>query len=98
IVGDSVRLPSGLAKIQTDDEIKWLLKDKRQVRLIAEIKGGISNICDGPDGIFKDSLELETQTGDLIIKNSKFIHAGCYKVKIRSSEGDTNKTYFVIIR
>ncbi|KAL0161108.1 hypothetical protein M9458_044833, partial [Cirrhinus mrigala] len=79
--------------------MQWLFRDEnQQTSTIATIKGGINKTYDGPDGIFKDSLELDTQTGNLKIKDSKFKHAGCYKVKIRSRKGDTNKiSYFVII-
>ncbi|XP_050960410.1 uncharacterized protein LOC127161739 [Labeo rohita] len=101
IEGDSVHLITGLTEIPKDDEMQWLFRDEnQQTSTIATIKGEINKTYDGPDGIFKDSLELEKQTGNLKIKNSKFKHAGCYKLKIHSSKGDTNKikTYFVIIR
>ncbi|KAL0154412.1 hypothetical protein M9458_050261, partial [Cirrhinus mrigala] len=96
--GDDVCLLTGLTEIQKDDEIQWLFRDTEQETVIAKIKEGIKRTRDVPNGIFKDSLELESQTGNLIIRNSGLQHSGCYKLKIRSSKGDTNKTYFVTIR
>ncbi|XP_058615923.1 uncharacterized protein LOC131529933 isoform X2 [Onychostoma macrolepis] len=93
--GDSVHLYTGLTGKHTDDEIQWRFGDEET--LIAEIKGRTVETYDVPDERFRDRLELNNTTGDLIIKNSTTKHAGCYKLKIRSSEGDTNRTFFVII-
>uniref|UniRef100_A0A8C1LS15 Immunoglobulin domain-containing protein n=1 Tax=Cyprinus carpio TaxID=7962 RepID=A0A8C1LS15_CYPCA len=94
--GDSVHLYTGLNEIQRDDEIQWRFGDENS--LIAEIKGGTGETHDGPDERFRDRLELNKKTGDLTIKNSTDEHAGLYKVKIRSSEENTNSTYTVKIR
>ncbi|XP_042611967.1 uncharacterized protein LOC109067640 isoform X1 [Cyprinus carpio] len=93
--GESVHLNTALTKIQTDDEIQWRFGDKNS--LIAKIKGGTGETRDGPDERFRDRLELNKKTGDLIIKNSRTKHTGRYKLKISSSEGKTNRTYIVII-
>uniref|UniRef100_A0A8C1M6W5 Immunoglobulin domain-containing protein n=1 Tax=Cyprinus carpio TaxID=7962 RepID=A0A8C1M6W5_CYPCA len=94
--GDSVHLQTGLTEIQRDDEIEWRFGDENS--LIAEIKGGTGETHDGPDERFRDRLELNKKTGDLIIKNSRAKHTGLYKLKISSSEGNTNRTYSVFIR
>uniref|UniRef100_A0A8C2II26 Ig-like domain-containing protein n=1 Tax=Cyprinus carpio TaxID=7962 RepID=A0A8C2II26_CYPCA len=94
--GDSVHLNTDLTEIHTDDEIQWRFGDENS--LIAEIKGGTGVTHDGPDERFRDRLELDETTGDLTIKNSTDEHTGRYKLKICSSEGNTNRTYIVIIR
>uniref|UniRef100_A0A8C1UGH5 Immunoglobulin domain-containing protein n=1 Tax=Cyprinus carpio TaxID=7962 RepID=A0A8C1UGH5_CYPCA len=94
--GESVRLHTALTKIQTDDEIQWRFGNKNS--LIAEIKGGTGVTHDGPDERFRDRLELDEKTGDLIIKNSTYKHTGRYKLKISSSEGKTNSKYTVTIK
>ncbi|XP_058617513.1 uncharacterized protein LOC131530976 [Onychostoma macrolepis] len=94
--GESVTLKTGLYNIQTDDEIQWRFGDENY--LIAEIKEGTVETYNVPDERFRDRPELNETTGDLIISNSTTKHAGCYKVKIHSSEGDTSRTYSVFIR
>uniref|UniRef100_A0A8C1X6K7 Ig-like domain-containing protein n=1 Tax=Cyprinus carpio TaxID=7962 RepID=A0A8C1X6K7_CYPCA len=94
--GESVRLYTALTEIQTDDEIEWRFGDKNS--LIAEIKGGTGVTHDGPDERFRDRLELDEKTGDLIIKNSTDEHAGRYTLKICSSEGNISLIFIVIIR
>ncbi|XP_058616946.1 uncharacterized protein LOC131530601 isoform X2 [Onychostoma macrolepis] len=94
--GDSVHLYTGLTGKHTADKIQWRFGDEET--LIAEIKGGTVETYDVPDERFRDRLELNETTGDLIIKNSTAEHAGYYKLKIRSSEGDTSRTFIVFIR
>ncbi|XP_056615689.1 uncharacterized protein LOC130430568 isoform X2 [Triplophysa dalaica] len=75
--GDSVILHTGVREIQKDDEITWMFEDTS----IAKMKGDqtIENI----DDRFKDKLELNPQTGSLIIKDTQTEHTGLYKVKMR---------------
>uniref|UniRef100_A0A8C1LQQ6 Immunoglobulin domain-containing protein n=1 Tax=Cyprinus carpio TaxID=7962 RepID=A0A8C1LQQ6_CYPCA len=94
--GESVRLHTDLNEIQTEDEIQWRFGDKNS--LIAKMKGGTGVTHDVPDERFRDRLELNKKTGDLIIKNSRAEHTGLYKLKICSSEGTTNSKYSVTIR
>ncbi|KTG36007.1 hypothetical protein cypCar_00043815, partial [Cyprinus carpio] len=92
--GDSVHLNTDLL-VKKNEEIEWRFGDKNS--LIAEIKGGTGETHNDPDKRFRDRLELNKKTGDLIIKNSTAQHAGRYKLKIRSSEGNTNMRFTVII-
>ncbi|XP_058616944.1 uncharacterized protein LOC131530600 isoform X2 [Onychostoma macrolepis] len=94
--GDSVTLLTGLTGKHTADEIQWRFGDENS--LIAEIKGETVETHDVPDERFRDKLKLNNTTGDLTISNSTAEYAGCYKVKIHSSEGDTSRTYSVNIR
>ncbi|XP_056615443.1 uncharacterized protein LOC130430377 [Triplophysa dalaica] len=75
--GDSVILDTGVKEIQKDDEITWMFKDTSIAKIIANQT--IENI----DERFKDKLELNPQTGSIIIKDTKTEHTGLYKVKMK---------------
>uniref|UniRef100_A0A8C1MC21 Immunoglobulin domain-containing protein n=1 Tax=Cyprinus carpio TaxID=7962 RepID=A0A8C1MC21_CYPCA len=65
--------------------------------LIAEIKGETREMTthEGPDGRFRDRLELVEANGSLTIKNITADHAGLYKLLILSS-GSTLCSKFLI--
>uniref|UniRef100_A0A673HTW6 Ig-like domain-containing protein n=1 Tax=Sinocyclocheilus rhinocerous TaxID=307959 RepID=A0A673HTW6_9TELE len=82
ITGDPVILnPDN--EIQTGDEIKWLFGAENT--LIVKIKGETREMPTyvGPDGIFRDRLELKKETGSLTITNTTTEHTGLYTLKIR---------------
>ncbi len=91
--GDSVHLSTDRPKIERGDVIQWRCGDE----IIAEIKGGTGETHDGAVGRFRDRLQLDKITGDLTIKSSTDKDEGYYKLKIRSSKGNKNWTYRVII-
>uniref|UniRef100_A0A8C1Y966 Immunoglobulin domain-containing protein n=1 Tax=Cyprinus carpio TaxID=7962 RepID=A0A8C1Y966_CYPCA len=93
-VGEPVHLSTDHPKIERDDEIEWRFGSENF--LIAEIRGGSVKTYDGPDGRFRGRLELNDQTGDLIILDSAAKHTGCYNLKIRNSKGDTIKINIVV--
>ncbi|XP_059425976.1 uncharacterized protein LOC132160255 [Carassius carassius] len=84
-------------ELQTGDEIRWMFGDKDA--LIAEIKGETREMTtyDGPDGIFRDRLELNKMTGSLTIKNITADHAGLYKLLILSSGSTLCSKFFIYI-
>ncbi len=94
--GESVHLSTDLPKIERDDVIEWRCGDENS--LIAEIKAGTGKTHDGADERFRDRLQLNDQTGDLTIKNSTDKDEGYYNLNIRSSKGNRNRAYRVIIR
>ncbi len=91
--GESVHLSTDHPKIERDDVIEWMFRDE----IIAEIKGGTGKTHDGPDGRFRDRLQLDKRTGDLTIKSSTAEDTGRYKLKISNSKGNKNKNYMVTI-
>ncbi|XP_059424814.1 carcinoembryonic antigen-related cell adhesion molecule 1-like [Carassius carassius] len=99
LVGDSVYLHSGVSEIQRDDVIRWRFEHLNTP--VAEIsrKVGIFNTSDGPDGRFRDRLQLEYLTGSLTIKNIGTNDSGVYEVEIRSgSRGyTTHKSFNVTV-
>ncbi|XP_067271066.1 uncharacterized protein, partial [Pseudorasbora parva] len=93
---DSVILPSGLTEIQRDDQITW----KFEGTLVAQINqtaGLFSTYDDVLDGRFVDRLQLNQQTGSLIITNIRPNTSGLYKVDIFKSGSSytTHKTFRV---
>uniref|UniRef100_A0A8C1NST3 Immunoglobulin domain-containing protein n=1 Tax=Cyprinus carpio TaxID=7962 RepID=A0A8C1NST3_CYPCA len=94
--GDSVTLNTDVTEIRQDDDILWKFGD--EASLIAKIKKNnqIFSTYDGPDGIFRDRLKLDNQTGSLTITNITTQHAGLYEAKIRGAKL-TSKTFSVTV-
>uniref|UniRef100_A0A672MDA8 Immunoglobulin domain-containing protein n=1 Tax=Sinocyclocheilus grahami TaxID=75366 RepID=A0A672MDA8_SINGR len=95
--GDPVILKPA-TEIQTGDEIQWLFEDEDT--LIAEIKGenGEMSTYVGPDGIFRDRLKLDKETGSLTIRNTTTEHTGLYILKIRRGRKNLYKRFSVSVR
>ncbi|XP_056303256.1 uncharacterized protein LOC130215475 [Danio aesculapii] len=94
VEGDTAVLKSA-AEIQNHDQIEWRFNYDNP---IAEIKTGQIFPYAGPDGIFKDRLELDEQTGFLTIRKIRREHAGVYQLKIMNSSSAIHvKTLTVIV-
>ncbi|XP_056614411.1 natural killer cell receptor 2B4-like [Triplophysa dalaica] len=80
--GDSVTLHTDLAKKQTDITITWSFG--LEATVIAEIlkRDQMNHFCVSKDGIFRDHLQMNNQTGSLTITNIKTEHSGLYKLII----------------
>ncbi|KAA0712031.1 hypothetical protein E1301_Tti012766 [Triplophysa tibetana] len=91
--GESVTLHTNLTDIQTDIQLTWTFK--LQASLIAEIIMGnqINVIFVSNDGIFKDRLEMNNQTGSLTITNLRTKHSGLYKLQISSITETLSKRF-----
>uniref|UniRef100_A0A673LG48 Ig-like domain-containing protein n=2 Tax=Sinocyclocheilus rhinocerous TaxID=307959 RepID=A0A673LG48_9TELE len=89
--GDSVTLNSSLTEIQTDHKIAWTFGTNRS--LIARINRGAKKILDVPDGIFRDRLKLDSQTGSLTIRNTRTTDSGLYEVTISNSSTETKHRF-----
>ncbi len=81
--GDKVILHTNITK-QEHDKMLWYFEDTR----IALINGGPNTSClyDGEGGRFRDRLEVDYETGSLIITNITSEHAGRYEAEIIRSE------------
>lgn len=80
-------------EIQSNDEIEWMFEDK--VIFKSKSRSNISQYVGG-DERFKDNLELNNETGSLIINHNKTGVTGFYKFKITSSEGTSYRLFKVI--
>ncbi|XP_052446724.1 uncharacterized protein LOC127988157 [Carassius gibelio] len=97
--GDSVTLNSTITEIQRDDVIRW--RSEHLNTPVAEINRmeEIFNTYDGPDGRFRDRLQLDCFTGSLTIRDIGTSHSGVYEADIRigSSGYTTHKTFNVTV-
>ncbi|XP_042604927.1 uncharacterized protein LOC109065542 [Cyprinus carpio] len=93
---DSVILPSGLSKIQREDQITWMFKGTL-IAVINTTAGIFSTYDDVLDERFRYRLHLNHQTGSLIITNVKPKISGLYEINIskNSSRYTTHKTFNV---
>ncbi|XP_057181288.1 natural killer cell receptor 2B4-like isoform X1 [Triplophysa rosa] len=83
--GDSVTLHTRLTDIQRDIQILWTFQ--LNTRLAEIIKREQMNIYFvSNDGIFRDHIQMDNQTGSLIITNITTEHSGLYKLMIGSDK------------
>ncbi|KAI2646755.1 Thiol protease/hemagglutinin PrtT [Labeo rohita] len=95
--GDSVTLHTEVER-QHQENIKWYVSSVR----IAQISGDLSFICtdvqcnEGTER-FRDRLKLDNQTGSLTITNTRTTDSGEYKLRIFSSDSESEKIFSVSI-
>ncbi|ROI90706.1 hypothetical protein DPX16_1228 [Anabarilius grahami] len=94
-VGDAVTLQTGVTEL-TDDRILWKFSDKETI--IAELIRATSKALfyEGPDGRFRDRLQINQRTGDLTIRNISRAHSDVYTLQITSGKKITCKRFVVI--
>uniref|UniRef100_A0A8C2GZF0 Immunoglobulin domain-containing protein n=1 Tax=Cyprinus carpio TaxID=7962 RepID=A0A8C2GZF0_CYPCA len=85
--GNSIILPTGLAKLQTNDKIQWYYQDEKNC--IAEINGGEKKEFPGADERFRGKLKLDVN-GNLTIMGIRSIDSGLYILEIHNNN-ETNK-------
>ncbi|XP_052446866.1 uncharacterized protein LOC127988259 [Carassius gibelio] len=95
-VGDSVTLQTGVTALNKDDRILWKFSDEDI--FIAEINRATNQtkLYKGPDGRFRDRLQLNQRTGDLTIRNISRAHSDVYTLQITSGKKSTCKRFMVI--
>nr|XP_055073738.1 uncharacterized protein LOC129453502 [Misgurnus anguillicaudatus] len=84
--GDSLTLHTDI-KLQTDDMILWRFETNGT--LIAKINKDTNTVSiydDVLDGRFRDRLQVNNQTGDLIITNITTQHTGLYQITINGKQ------------
>lgn len=81
--GKTVTLKSGVTEIQRNDVTVWTFGDTRIA--LMNVEPGKISVFDGDDGMFRDKLHLNDQTGDLTITNLRTNHTGFYQLQILRS-------------
>ncbi len=91
--GDPVTLI--VTEIQKNDELLWMFGGA----IIAEIYEASQLFLkhNGPDGRFRDRLQLDNQTGSLTIKNTRTTDSGLYKAEITGRRYTINKIITVTV-
>ncbi|XP_051763258.1 uncharacterized protein LOC127519764 isoform X2 [Ctenopharyngodon idella] len=95
-VGDSVILQTGVTELKNDDRILWKFSDK--ATFIAELNRATNQTLfyEGPDGRFRDRLQINQRTGDLTIRNISRAHSDVYTLQITRGKKITCKRFMVI--
>ncbi|XP_056118647.1 uncharacterized protein LOC130096041 [Rhinichthys klamathensis goyatoka] len=91
--GDCAKLNTDVSELQRDALILWMFGPKDNLIAKADIENERTSTYDGVGGRFRDRLELDHQTGSLIITNTTITDSGLYKLKIISSR-ETKYTQF----
>ncbi|XP_073717467.1 uncharacterized protein [Misgurnus anguillicaudatus] len=92
IEGESVDLKTKVKDIKTA-LIEWRFGET----LIAEINPAKNIFTTYNDGLFKDELKLNHQTGDLNIKDIRREHIGVYKLKIIRNGKTSYRRFYVSV-
>ncbi len=92
--GDSVSLHTDV-EVQRDDHILWMFG--AQKTRIAEIYRQNSQQTYDSIGVFRDRLQMDSQTGSLTIRNIRTEHSGLYKLQIISNRGTSYKRFNVTV-
>jgi len=81
--GDSVTLHTNVTELQENDDLVWRSRcSKDLLAIIAEIFHKAASVFDCDKLRSRDRLQLDSQTGDLTIKNTSKEDAGDYKLLV----------------
>ncbi|XP_057182667.1 uncharacterized protein LOC130549475 isoform X1 [Triplophysa rosa] len=94
--GDSVTLHTDV-QTHRDDLILWRFGDEGLLIAKDDKEDNKSSIYNDADGMFRDRLKIDDQTGSLIITNIKTTDTGVYKLKISSNRDTKLKTFIVSV-
>ncbi|KAA0701329.1 hypothetical protein E1301_Tti013482s11 [Triplophysa tibetana] len=85
--GESVTLYNDVTDIQTDDQILWsFVTRETNIARVNREANSVSVYDDVLDGMFRDRLQVDVQTGSLTITNITTQHSGLYQMTISSKQ------------
>ncbi|KAK1806978.1 hypothetical protein P4O66_005459, partial [Electrophorus voltai] len=85
--GETITLNSHITGVKSDDVILWTFVNKDSI--IAQLVNRKPSTH--YDEIFRNRLQLDTQTGSLSIHNISMTHSGVYKLQIISNDVSTKQ-------
>ncbi len=93
---DPVTLQTNVTQLTGDELIVWRFGDEGKLIAKHDIEAKSSPLYD-TDERFRDRLELNDQTGSLIITNTRTTDSGLYTVKISSNKQTLYKRFTVAV-
>lgn len=93
--GDSVTLHTGITELQRYDKILWSFGPRGSD--IARINVQTKETSFGDDERFRERLHLNSETGDLTIRDVKITHSGDYHLKLFINKMSKSKRFRVIL-
>ncbi|XP_077093907.1 uncharacterized protein LOC143746072 [Siphateles boraxobius] len=93
--GNSVTLHTAITEQQRYDKILWMFGP--QGTIIAQISVKTNETLPGDDERFRDRLQLNSETGDLTIRDVKITQSGDYQLKLISTRDNKSKRFRVIL-
>ncbi|XP_073700971.1 uncharacterized protein [Garra rufa] len=96
IEGYSVTLQTDVTKLDGDELIVWRSGEEGKLIAKADIEDKSSPLYDTEER-FRNRLELDYQTGSLIITNTRTTDSGLYTLKISSNTHTTDKTFTLTV-
>ncbi|XP_067271480.1 SLAM family member 5-like [Pseudorasbora parva] len=98
IEGDPVTLHNDLTELKKYERILWTFgPDSTRIAQINNEVNKISLYNDVLDGIFRDRLKLDDQTGSLTITNTTTEHTGLYELQIFGRNEVPPKKFSIIV-
>ncbi|ROJ08805.1 hypothetical protein DPX16_3115 [Anabarilius grahami] len=96
--GDTVTLHTGITELERYDKIVWRFgtRDSNSL-LIAQIYVQTKKTSFGDDERFRERLQLNSETGDLTIRDVKIKHSGDYHLKLFINKMSKSKRFRVIL-
>ncbi|XP_016117396.1 uncharacterized protein [Sinocyclocheilus grahami] len=93
--GDSVTLHTGITEPQRYEQILWSFGPRGSA--IAQIPERTNETSFRDEESFRDRLQLDSETGDLTIRDVKITQSGDYQLKLISARETKSKTFKLIL-
>ncbi|XP_051763205.1 uncharacterized protein LOC127519744 isoform X3 [Ctenopharyngodon idella] len=95
VEGTFASLPSGVVEVRSGDQMLWTFENEKSP--IATMSKNDKKTYFYDDKRFRGRLQLDHQTGSLIIRNLRKTDSGVYLLQIKSTGGTTYRKYKVIL-